>query len=106
LRTKRSGRRAATPSPHSEASGEFIAEIDAEVDDADDEPALGSGGVHGLVNQEGWAAGSFDDREDEHDGQEPDDEGEPSLSSLDRQIDQLAAWCFDQWQVDFEEAPA
>ncbi|ODM71658.1 hypothetical protein A6X20_06865 [Bradyrhizobium elkanii] len=46
-----------------------------------------------------WSKGIRDDREDEHDGAEPDvddepsgDEGEPSLGSFDRAINQDHAW--------------
>ena len=38
------------------------------------EPSLGS---NGSVNQLKWSKGSTDDREDEHDGREPDSDNEP-----------------------------
>ena len=49
-------------------------------DEADAEPVLGS--VDNFTNQTRWGAGGVDDAEgDEHDGAEPDQEGEPSLGS-------------------------
>jgi hypothetical protein len=53
---------------------------DAELDDADKEPSLGSLERHPTStsydvtsgNQERWAASSSDDREHEHDGREED----------------------------------
>lgn len=70
--------------------------IDGEVDRSDDEPALASVAADEWSTQERWAAGNADDREgdpccddregdeqqhggDEHDGAEPDVDGEPSL---------------------------
>jgi hypothetical protein len=60
--------------------------IDGELDKADDEPSLGSierhcsaygfSGRDGTGNQENWCDGARDDREDEHDGAEPDEDGE------------------------------
>ena len=44
---------------------------DREADSADSEPSLGSIAASGNDNQENWAAGRGDDREDEHDGREP-----------------------------------
>lgn len=64
--------------------------------DYEDEPALGAPERHPNVpsggfidfssrepSQEDWAQGAHDDREDEHDGREPDVEDEPWLGSLD-----------------------
>jgi hypothetical protein len=82
-------------------------EIDCELDDADDEPSLaapenhpssGSGG-----NQQRWAAGNADDRE-----QVSEDEGvvdadlEPSLGWTEER--QSMGGGQDQWRVDFELA--
>lgn len=52
---------------------------DREADDSDLEPSLGSVNptIYGV--QESWSAGNCDDREHEHDGAEPDADGEPSL---------------------------
>ena len=84
--------------------GEFGAEEDAEEDDCDAEPSLGSVENHpngyldgsdcgrGGKTQECWASGNRDDCEgDEHDGREPENEGgeavredcEPSLGWTD-----------------------
>ena len=53
---------------------------DCEQDDCDDEPSLGSRNDAEWNDQAFWAApGTADDREDEHDGAEPDDgDNEPS----------------------------
>jgi|SRR5882757_809649 len=58
-------------------------------DVGDDEPSLGSierhpschamDGRNSSGDQTHWAAGEGDDVEDEHDGAEPDEDGEPSL---------------------------
>jgi hypothetical protein len=48
--------------------------------------------THELQSQERWATGNRDDREDEHDGTEPDEDGEPMLGSVDRQINQEISW--------------
>ncbi len=70
-------------------------EIDAEFDgdttaECDREPSLGSVERHpngyatlndAWSTQENWASGTADDREDEHDGAEPDMDGEPSLAA-------------------------
>ena len=75
--------------------------IDAKTDDREDggdaEPSLaaieyhpsiyGDGRCH-IGHQLGWAQGSLDDREDEHDGTEPEACEEPSLGSFDRMTDQ------------------
>lgn len=91
---------------------------DNDADDSADEPSLGS--IDNFIDQTKWAAGGFNtthdvDREGEHDGREPDvDEelsmgwvneggqtslasasncdGEPSLGSFDRMMDQTKAW--------------
>ncbi|WP_457492184.1 hypothetical protein [Tardiphaga sp. P5_C7] len=70
---------------------------DRELDDADDEPSLGSIENHpngyqdsGITrSQEHWAGGNTDEREDvcedegaEHDGREPDVDDEPSLCGI------------------------
>ena len=53
----------------------------------DGEPSLGS---LDRIDQTKWASGGTDDREDEHDGREPDVDDEPSLGSLDRKMDQTS----------------
>jgi hypothetical protein len=64
-------------------------EIDATAEDL--EPSLGSSETHpspyyttndASDHQEGWSRGRRDDREEEHDGAEPDVEDEPSLGSV------------------------
>lgn len=66
----------------------LLALLDAADGDPDLEPSLGSlDRVDGLYHRGGadqrlWSAGSRDDREDEHDGREPDVDDEPSLASL------------------------
>ena len=57
----------------------------------DDEPSLGSL-TSGSASQGMWSSGSTDDTEDEHDGAEPDVDGEPSLGAFDRVIDQSKSW--------------
>ena len=47
--------------------------------DPDAEPSLGSVNPSTYGEPLPWAAGGSDDREDEHDGCEPDEGGEPSL---------------------------
>jgi hypothetical protein len=51
--------------------------VDREKDDCDDEPSLGSVAVGGHRSQEEWTEGNTDDRKDEHEGAEPDEDGEP-----------------------------
>jgi hypothetical protein len=46
----------------------------------------------GGGSQNNWAAGANDEREDEHDGAEPCEEGEPALGSFDRLINQEHGW--------------
>jgi hypothetical protein len=53
-----------------------------------DEPSLGSIGDTHHFDQERWATGDRRDLEDEHDGGEPDECGEPSLGSLDGVMNQ------------------
>jgi hypothetical protein len=59
-------------------------EFDGETaESADDEPSLGSvGALSERHDQDLWALGVADDREDEHDGCEPDEDREPSLGSI------------------------
>lgn len=64
---------------------------DAEQDNADAEPSLAA--LHHQINQENWSGGGTDEGEgDEHDGSEPDAEGEPDLGSFDRMTDQRKSW--------------
>lgn len=52
------------------------------------EPSLGSVGSYTFLgSQDRWAFGTTDEREDEHDGSEPDVDGEPELGSVNR-VDQ------------------
>jgi hypothetical protein len=52
------------------------ADVDAELDNCDDEPSLGSDDC-AIYNQRGWAAGGTTDCEgDEHDGREPQEDDE------------------------------
>lgn len=54
-------------------------------DNGDDEPSLGSGAVGEWSTQAAWVtpqARACLDGEDEHDGAEPDEDGEPSLGSF------------------------
>jgi len=76
---------------------------DADLEESDDledagdaEPWLGAANDGAQV---GWAKGPRDDREDEHDGREPNvddelsgDEDEPSLGSFDRLMNQDHGW--------------
>jgi hypothetical protein len=59
-------------------------EFDGETaESADDEPSLGSvGALSERHDQDLWALGVSDDRENEHDGCEPDEDREPSLGSI------------------------
>ena len=58
-----------------------------EEDCGDEEPSIGALELMHGGNQETWTAGANDDREDEHDGAESCEEGEPSLGSFDRMMD-------------------
>jgi hypothetical protein len=77
-------------------------------DDEDDglsEPSLGSMGHYEHSNQELWARGGTKDLEDEHDGAEPDECGEPSLGSLDRITNQEQSWHRENpFSIDMERA--
>ena len=57
-------------------------------DGGDGEPSLGS---IGSYDQRFWSSGYDDDREDEHDGAEPEDP-EPGLGAFDRLLDQTKSW--------------
>jgi hypothetical protein len=63
-------------------------------DGGDNEPSLGSltGSGGDPDNQDGWAQGSRDDREDEHDGAEPDESG---IGDIDGLLEQV---CSQDWQ--------
>ncbi|SCB33280.1 hypothetical protein GA0061099_10055 [Bradyrhizobium yuanmingense] len=65
-------------------------------DGGDEEPSLGSATGWGGSpdNQEGWASGSRDDREDEHDGREPDESGIADMEGLLEQVGSQS------WQLD------
>jgi hypothetical protein len=67
---------------------------DAELDESDDEPSLGSLSSHGHGDQSVWgrAGEGVVDAEDEHDGREPCQDEEPSLGST-ATINQ-EAWAF------------
>jgi hypothetical protein len=74
--------------PHSEYDDEMEAAY-GNGREADDEPSLGSCGLTMPDDQTYWARGGIDDREDEHDGSEPDldaeddkADDEPSLGWL------------------------
>jgi hypothetical protein len=56
------------------------------------EPSLGSIRGDEWIDQGRWAAAGRADLEDEHDGAEPDDDGEPSLGSFDRVVNQEHSW--------------
>jgi hypothetical protein len=77
--------------------------LDAEQDDADDEPSLGflerhcsaygfSSGRDQSGDQSRTCDGLGDNLEDEHDGAEPPEDDEPSLGCFDRPFDQRVAW--------------
>jgi hypothetical protein len=73
-----------------DAPAEDLEETDPpEGPDPDAEPSLGS---NTNTYQGAWATGSADDREDEHDGAEPSEDGEPLLGSFDRMTDQRKSW--------------
>jgi len=83
-------------------------------DGGDDEDSLGSleryassygpDGKNPSGSQMNWAGGRGDDLEDEHDGAEPDECGEPSLGSLDRVMNQEQSWHRDNpLSADMEE---
>jgi len=63
-----------------------------ENDNSDSEPSLGSVATSENITQGAWASGTSDDREDEHDGAEPDEDDEPALGSFDRLLNQEHAW--------------
>ena len=77
--------------------------IDREKDDCDDEPSLGSVAVGEHRSQEDWTGGNTDDREDEHDGAEPDEDREPSLGALEEPSDQDVSWGGETGYLDWEE---
>ena len=88
---------------------------DSDDEDGDDEDSLGSleryassygpDGHNPTGSQLNWAGGRGDDLEDEHDGAEPDECGEPSLGSLDRVTNQEQSWYRENpLSVDMEEA--
>lgn len=57
-------------------------DVDLELDRADNEPSLGALGQSQASDQTNWERGATDDREDEHDGREPDEaDTEPSLGA-------------------------
>lgn len=75
-------------------------DIDREIDGDEDEPSLGSIERHPNPyrcladyhdSQDHWAGGGTDDTEDEHDGCEPDTDGEPDLGSTSA-MNQNHAW--------------
>ncbi|MEA2949672.1 MAG: hypothetical protein QOI40_5002, partial [Alphaproteobacteria bacterium] len=69
------------------------------------EPSLGSIESH-AGSQSGWAGGDSRDLEGEHDGAEPDEDGEPSLGSFDRMADQEKSWSQSGdagFRVDYEQ---
>jgi hypothetical protein len=68
--------------------------MDAELDESDDEPSLGSLSSHGHGDQSVWGRPGEGgvDAEDEHDGREPYQDEEPSLGST-ATINQ-EAWAF------------
>jgi hypothetical protein len=74
-------------------------------EDADPaEPSLGSVGDTHHFDQERWATGGTKDLEEEHDGAEPDECGEPSLGSLDRVMNQEQSWYRENpLSIDLEE---
>jgi hypothetical protein len=59
------------------ASGGFVPDL--ELDEADDEPSLGS--TSSNTDQTRWGATASDDMEDEHDGAEPDHDAEDDGTS-------------------------
>jgi hypothetical protein len=76
--------------------------VDSEKDDCDDEPSLGSIAVGEHRNQEGWTEGGNDDREDEHNGAEPDEDGEPSLGAFEGHDNQNVSWAGETYFADAE----
>jgi hypothetical protein len=63
---------------------------------------IGSVAVNEHRSQEDWTQGNCDDGEDEHDGTEPDEEGEPSLGALEGHRDQDRSWSADTYYPDLE----
>jgi hypothetical protein len=59
-------------------------------DGGDTEPCLGS--LDHMTNQTRWAEGGTKDAEDEHDGSEPDNDGEPSLGAFEGHLDQNVSY--------------
>jgi hypothetical protein len=80
--------------------------IDRELDKSDDEPSLGSLAMWEYNTQELWAAGTSNNCEDEHDGAEPNEDGEPSLGSLDGQLTQEQWAAGGGYSIDAEADPA
>jgi hypothetical protein len=65
-------------------------EPEDEGDDAEDEPSLGF--LDHMFNQTRVCEGGSIDAEDEHDGAEPDEDGEPSLGAFEGHDNQRVAW--------------
>jgi hypothetical protein len=82
-------------------TGEDFA-VDAENDNSDDEPSLGSVAVGESRSQEGWTDGSNSDLEDGHDGAEPDEDGEPSLGAFEGHNNHDVAWAATEHFPDME----
>jgi hypothetical protein len=66
------------------------------------EASLGSVGPNEYNDQERWASGNRRDLEDEHDGAEPDEDGEPSLGAFEGHDDQGVAWNCNTYSPDNE----
>lgn len=90
--------------PEDEGDDADLEDDDPGEDDGLSEPSLGSIGDTHHFDQERWATGGTKDLEDEHDGAEPDDDGEPSLGSCDCVTNQERSWHRENpLSVDLEE---
>src|SRR3982074_997205 len=64
----------------------------------------GMGAYTHHCDQERWATGGTKGLEEEHDGAEPDECGEPSLGSLDRVMNQERSWHRENpYSIDLEQ---
>ena len=86
---------------------------DSELEDgADEENSLGSlerhassygpDGRNPTGTQTNWSGGRGDDLEEEHDGAEPDEDGEPSLGAFEGHDNQTVAWAGETHFMDVE----
>ena len=79
-------------------------ETDDNGEDAEqcDPPEYSLGSLDHKPDQSEWSSGLGKDLEYEHDGAEPDEDGEPSLGAFEGHDDQAVAWNCDTYYPDTE----